>query len=437
MRKKQNNSQNVLIVQTKNTFVLLAIIAVSIVFGACRQEHTETHDRYTCPMHPTVVSDRPGSCPVCGMDLVRKARAGEEVKITGELAKLLKSPNQQIVSNAKTTKGTYSKEGLNIATQGIVTYDTRNFFSIPSRVAGRIEKLYIKSVFQKVTEGQKIVDIYSPELVSAQRELLFVVANDPSNKSLVDGASEKLKLLGFQQNDIEKLIRDKKLMMTVAIYSSYSGYVVTGEADAPVAPVTSKSTQTTMGKMSSSASTTSTDESSIMEKSALIIREGEYISAGQIVVNLVNSQSLWVELKLPSSSSVKKGDRVMLQFQNGTTMKTVVDFVQPFYSAGEDFSTVRVNISGERGLRIGEVINATIELSGVEGLWIPTKSLLDLGLDQIVFVKEKDMFKPRKIKVGTKSNSKIQVLEGLSSSDEIAEDASYLVDSESFVNYEQ
>src|SRR5688572_17616456 len=92
----------------KSNWVLLAVIAL-LTLASCGQggDHAEHADTYTCPMHPTVVSDRPSTCPVCGMDLVRKARAGEEVEITEDLAKLLKSPNETIVGSVKTVKGQY------------------------------------------------------------------------------------------------------------------------------------------------------------------------------------------------------------------------------------------------------------------------------------------------------------------------------------------
>src|SRR5215204_7643583 len=92
----------------KNSRLILAIVTL-LVLASCGSggDHAEHADTYTCPMHPTVISDRPGTCPVCGMDLVRKARAGEEVEITEELSRLLKSPNETVIASIKTIKGEY------------------------------------------------------------------------------------------------------------------------------------------------------------------------------------------------------------------------------------------------------------------------------------------------------------------------------------------
>src|SRR5690348_1745259 len=155
-------------------FVLFAFLLAS----CGDHKHAEQADTYTCPMHPTVISDKPGVCPVCGMDLVRKAREGEAVQITEDLAKLIKSPNEVVASKIKTIKPTYeAMEGSTEAT-GIVTYDSRNIYTISARVSGRLEKVYLKYQFQKVAKGQKILEIYSPELVAAQRELLYLLSSD-------------------------------------------------------------------------------------------------------------------------------------------------------------------------------------------------------------------------------------------------------------------
>ena len=128
-------------------------------------------------MHPTVIANKPGVCPVCGMDLVRKANAGEEVKITEELARLIKSPNEVVVASTKTVRGEFKSMEISMDLNGIVSYDTRNIYTIPSRTSGRIEKVFLKYNFQAVVKGQKVAEVYSPELINAQRELIASCAD--------------------------------------------------------------------------------------------------------------------------------------------------------------------------------------------------------------------------------------------------------------------
>jgi Cu(I)/Ag(I) efflux system membrane fusion protein len=410
---------------------LLAILLIT----SCSKDNAHQHDTYTCPMHPTVIADRPGVCPVCGMDLVRKARSGEEVEITEDMAKLLKSPNETVVASIKTIKGQYKSLPVSINAQGIVTYDTRNIYSIPSRVAGRLEKVYLKYAYQPISKGEKIAEIYSPELITSQQELLFLLENDSENKVLIDATKNKLKLLGMTGSQIANVIQRKQTSTTFVIYSPYSGYVITTQQ----APSTSASPQNkTRGSMSDemgsalpSSPATSTENKSL----DAIIREGTYVSAGQVLFSVVNNEALRIELDLPAhqSGAIKKGDKLELDFGNGNTDQASIDFIQPFFTEGQDFVKLRLYTKNVKNLHIGHLVTANILLSSTESLWVPKESVLDLGTNKIVFVKDRGVLKPKKVTTGFTSTGLIQITSGLASSDEIAINAQYLIDSESFV----
>src|SRR5690606_28561843 len=110
--------------------------------------------------------------------------------------------------------------------QGIVTYDTRNIYTIPSQIGGRLEKVFLKYPFQTVKKGQKVAEIYSPELLTAQRELLFLLENDSQNEALIKGARERLRLLGASESQINYLVQKRQPQNTFSIYSPYNGYVI-------------------------------------------------------------------------------------------------------------------------------------------------------------------------------------------------------------------
>jgi Cu(I)/Ag(I) efflux system membrane fusion protein len=425
----------------KNSVVIaVALLLTILIVAGCGKhgDHAEGADTYTCPMHPTVISDRPASCPVCGMDLVRKGRPGEEVKITEDLSRLIKSPNETVVASIKTIKGEFKKIPVSIEVQGIVTYDTRNIYTIPSRIGGRLEKVYLKYAFQKVNKGQKVAEIYSPQLLTAQRELLFLVENDAENVTLIESAKEKLSLLGASSSQINALISRKEVQSTFSIFSPFDGYVVTDEQQ-PMAPTVSSASSTSpsgmdgMGSSGNASSSNSASASNVKEGS--FIREGSYVSSGQTLFKIVNTKALRVELNVPSSqgATIKKGDQVELNLGDKKTQNATVDFVQPFFNEGEEFVKVRVNTKEVENLHIGHLTNAVIRLDSVEGLWIPKDAVLDLGLEKIVFIKDRNVLKPKKITAGVQADGWIEVKQGLASSDEIASNAQYLVDSESFI----
>ncbi|HKZ37425.1 MAG TPA: efflux RND transporter periplasmic adaptor subunit, partial [Chryseolinea sp.] len=388
----------------RTSYLVPFLLSLIVLLARCTSNHEVHNDIYTCPMHPTVISDKPGTCPVCGMNLVLKGRAGEEVEITEGLSKLITSPNEIVVSSIKTIKGQYKSVPVFVEAQGVVTYDTRNIYTIPSRVGGRLEKIYLKYAFQAVSKGQKIADIYSPELITAQRELLFLLENDADNKSLIEATKNKLNLLGMTNSQIHNLIERKETSNTFSVYSPYSGYLITDQQppSTSVAMLSGQATTTISMNdgMGSTSSNTSAAPAALQNNSnSSIIREGNYVSAGQTLFKVVNTDALRVELDLPAkqSGSIKKGDKLELDFGTGHKEQTSVDFVQPFFNEGQDFVKLRVYTKKVEGLHIGHLVTATIRLSPSESLWVPKESVLDLGADKIVFVKDHGVLKPKKI----------------------------------------
>lgn len=418
----------------------VGFVALVLFFAACtNQEAAHEHDTYTCPMHPTVISDRPGTCPVCGMDLVRKARTGEEVQITEDLSKLLKSPNETVVASINTIKGQYKSVPVSVQAQGVVTYDTRNIYTIPARIGGRLERMYLKYAFQKVSKGQKIAEIYSPELVTAQRELLFLVENDAENASLIAAASRKLELLGMTDMQINELLKQKEASYTFSVYSPYSGYLITGQ-QTPSTSVAMPALQNSSGGMADGMSAASSSmgaapEADAKNASSSIVREGDYVTAGQTLLTVVNANALRIELNLPGSYTglVKKGHEVKLDFGNNNRKLANVDFIQPFFTKGQEFMKMRVYTNKTEGLQIGQLVNAQISISSRETLWVPKEAVLDLGVRHVVFLEDRGVLKPKYVVTGVAADGMIEIKSGLASSEQIAANAQFLVDSESFI----
>lgn len=414
------------------------LILLVLALSACStKESADARETYTCPMHPTVVSDRPGTCPVCGMDLVRRARPGEEAAITEDLSRLIKSPNEIVVATVRTVKGEYKAVPVTARAQGIVTYDTRNIYTIPARVGGRLERVYVKHAFQQVAAGQKVAGIYSPELLTAQRELLFLLENDPQNELLINGAKRKLSLQGMSDGEISVLARTREASSTIGVYSPYSGYIITGQqapSTGDVKPATQPVDGAMAGDMGPSSSPSAPARSNVSAPGSLV-REGDYVTAGQTLFTVVNKKALRVELNLPGSytGSVKQGSKVKLELGDNDTRTGTVDFIQPFFSEGQNFLMIRVYTGKTENLQIGQLASATIHLDAAEALWVPRETVLALGLQRIVFVKERGVFKPKEVTTGMSADGMIEIRSGLASSDEIAANAHYLVDSESFI----
>ena len=374
---------------------------------------------YTCSMHPQIIRDKPGKCPICGMELVKKST--DNKKIDGiDLTTLLKPTNGFVISSIPVTTLENSREDIETEALGSIAYDTRQVGSISARVAGRIEKLYVRFRFQKINAGQKIMDIYSPELLTAQQNLLFLLKNDAANTSFINVAKEKLLLLGMSNQQLQQVIKTQKPSFTISVYSKYSGHI--HEA----------------GGMSSASNNPGVMKDIAVVTDELLLKEGMYIQKGQTVFSVYNPSAVWALLNIYADKQalIKKGNSVVLTAETlpGKIFTGRVDFIEPFFRKENKTLTVRVNFNNnELQLPVGSQVKARIISTPQMGEWLPSASIVSLGLDKVVFVKAPGGFMPHTVETGFSNNGKTQITKGLAVTDTVAMNAQFLMDSESFI----
>lgn len=380
---------------------------------------SESVKKYTCPMHPEVIQDKPGICPKCKMDLV-EMKENEVNSDETELDILLKPTNKYVVSQIKTLTMQQKNLSILINATGKISYDTREISTISSRVAGRIEKLYIKYLYQPVSKGQKLMDIYSKELLTEQENYIYLLKNDPDNTTLIKTAEDRLMLQGLTAEQIKKIKVDKKAIEYVTIYSPFSGHL-----------------HDLIGAKTSSGAMTSMNEQAQQE---LLIKEGMYVQKGQAVFNVYSTNKLWALLNIyaDNQNAIAKGQRVKLvidgkEISNGTK----IDFIEPEIKAGQNTLTARVYLSNiDNSIKVGSNVKATIDAGQKSGFFIPVISVVDLGNNKVVFLKENNLFKAYKIQTGVIADNMVEVISGITEKDVIAENAQLLMDSESFIKSE-
>ncbi|MBB3971227.1 HlyD family efflux transporter periplasmic adaptor subunit [Mucilaginibacter phyllosphaerae] len=403
------------------------ILLTSMLSSACSDKKVKTMPvadekmtgKFTCPMHPQIMEDHIGNCPICGMSLVKKSgTAGKSAGIS--LLTVLQPVNSTVISNVKAVHPEQKTVPTQISAQGYLDFDTRTFNNIAARFPGRIEKLYLKYRFQQVHRGQRIFDVYSPEMVTAQQDLLFLNANSPQETNLISAVKQKLLLLGMTTGQVNQVIISGKLYYSLPVFSPYQGYIT----DVPGNRMAGTAWQS--------------QGMAFESNSPLTIKEGIYVETGQTVFNVIDPSRLWAVIKVDPASlaALKLNQRVKISIpdQPEVSISGKVDFIEPVLQSGDKTTSIRVYIKNDaHHLKVNNLVQATIQTGETAGLWIPRTAITDLGQTKIVWIKDGSVYRAHQITTGMSHNNEIEIKNGLSATDNVAADAQYLTDSESFI----
>jgi|SRR5690242_16527816 len=329
------------------------------------------------------------------------------------LGTLLKPTNEFVVASLPVTTPKEAIVNVPVNVYGTIEANTRAVGNISARVSGRIDKLYLRYRFQMVKAGQKVLELYSPELLTAEENLLFVMKDGGQDQGLVEAAKQKLLLLGMSSSELHKLIETGKPLYRVTVYSNYTGHV-----------------------MSNGMSDKEMSEPGMLEQE-LPLKEGMYVSKGQTLFNIMNPNETWAALQIfpEQQSVVKKGDAVEIlpETDTGAVIKGKIDFIEPFFRNNSKTLTARVYFKNTNTLTLGSQVTAKIYTNGKKGLWLPQSAVLTLGMNKVVLLKSDGGFIAHKIAAGMRTDDKVEVLSGLNATDSVATNAQYLMDSESFI----
>ncbi len=413
-----NSNNHHTILQLSGVFIFtIILIACRAKTDGSKSQAGENNSSMSMPM-PAMEQPMPTAAHAMSVKV-------PDTDTSGLLTFIIKPTNEYVRSGVPLVSLQRSREAIEVTALGRVAYDTRRIGSISARISGRIEKLYLRYRYQKVRAGQKIMDLYSPEIVTAEENLLFLLKNDADNSSLIQATRQKLLLLGMSEEQLTRIIRTRELELTIALYSPYNGHIhEAGSMENSIQPAT--------GAMR--------DISLITEE--LSLKEGMYVQKGQTILTVYDPNHAWAILNFYSDlqALVHVGNHVLLVPETAPqkAFKARVDFIEPFYRSADKTLTARVYFDNSTlQIPIGSQVNATISGNVQSANWLPESAIVSLGLDKVVFIKLEIGFKAHKVVTGTTYKNRIQVLEGLTTRDTVAVNAQYLMDSESFIKVKE
>jgi Cu(I)/Ag(I) efflux system membrane fusion protein len=374
---------------------------------------------YTCTMHPYIIRDQPGTCPICGMELVKKiatnpdaiASTMKDAIPAATSASVALSPAQLVTANVATMEVKPEPLAKEVATVGIVQYDQSRQAKVTAWIAGRIERLNVNAVGASVSRERPIAEVYSPELVATQQEYLMALKSREqlrnstitsvaeTGETVVTSAKQRLRLYGLKESQIAGLEKNGKPATKVSIYSPFSGVVI--------------------------------------EK---MVQQGQYVNTGDVLFNIADLSSVWVELEVYENQfrNIRSGQTVEIRSQSlpGTSLTGHVAIVYPFLDPKTRTVKVRVQMPNP-GMKLKPemFVNALIRIPLTEGIAVPVTAVMDSGKRQVVWVeREPGKFESRNVVVGERIGDRIQILSGLTQGDKVVISGGYLIDSESQLN---
>ena len=456
------------------------LVAIAVVLGAAvagflllrdsptgkKAEESASAERaqaeWFCPMHPHVVSEKPGLCPICRMELVKREKApaagsAPQASTTpgGEVGgrKILywydpmapgsrfdkpgKSPfmDMQLVpkyADEEPTGGTKGQTGApvvslsaeairatgiatvpvtrqdlkhEIRAVGTIEADETKFERVAARVPGRVERLYVNFTGQQVRRGAPLYALYSPDLVTSQREYLLALEQQrrlsasgsteaaDSARALVRAARDRLKLWGIGEGQIRELERTGRPQMTLTFPSPISG--------------------------------------TVLQKSVI---EGQYVQEGTELYLLADLSSVWLVAQVYEFElgRLRAGQPAVTTTSDGRSFEGRIAFIEPVLDQQTRTARVRIVLPNRGGeLKPGMFADARLQVPIAEGLSVPRSAVIDTGTRRVVYVETAPgTFQPREVTLGVTAGDRVAVLDGLKEGEKVVGAANFFIDSQ-------
>ena len=386
--------------------VLAAIVGLGlgyVLFNAAEEQqntaeeshnHEDATQMWTCSMHPQIMREEPGDCPICGMDLIPAESSSDG--LTANQFKM--TENALALANIQTTvvgNSNAASEALTLS--GKIAVNEDETATQPAHFDGRIERLLVSSVGQEVRKGQEVATIYSPELVAAQQELFTAAKLKGSQPKLYTAVRNKFKNWMISDALLDQIEETGKTVTRFPIYASFSGVV-----------------------------------------SEISVNEGAHVMDGNPIFKVADLSTVWAEFDAYENqiNQLKKGQsiRISSNAYPNKIFDAKISFIDPVLNTQTRTVTVRVTFNNaEDLLKPGMFVEAKVKGATVAntGLMIPASAVMWTGERSLVYVKPNanaSVFEMREVTLGEKIGDSYSIVSGLSKGEEIVTNGTFTVD---------
>ncbi len=354
------------------------------------------HTVWTCSMDPQIRMDHPGKCPICGMELIQLLNNNTT---SIDLSAIHLSKEAVQLANVLTSVVTKQKPVKEVRLYGKVQADERLFQSQAAHVPGRIESLSVNFTGESVVKGQVLAEIYSPELINAQQELLETAQTKQAEPELYEASKEKLRQWKLTDKQIAKIESDGAVQNNFEVVSNTTGTVT-----------------------------------------ARRVNNGDHVSQGTVLFDIADLSKVWIMFDAYESDLqfLHTGEKVAFTIQAlpGIDYSGNIIFIDPVIDPVTRVAKVRVETGNQSGKLKPEMFATGIVSTTLkeyrDNIVIPKTAVLWTGKRSIVYVKQQDseepVFKMREIGLGPMLGESYVITDGLTEGEEIVTNGTFSVD---------
>ncbi|GAA3509995.1 hypothetical protein GCM10022393_23760 [Aquimarina addita] len=355
----------------------------------------QSDTQWTCAMHPQIMMPEPGDCPLCGMDLI-PVDAQTEGLSTDEFRM---TDNAMALANIQTTVvgGEQIGETNSLTLTGKIVENADATATQPAHFNGRIEKLYVTSLGEEVRRGQAIAQIYAPELVAAQQELLTAYKTRASQPALYNAVKNKFKNWKITEKQLEEIEKTREIKTNLTVFSHVSGVIT-----------------------------------------EILVNEGAHIMDGYPIFKVSNLNTVWASFDMYENqiSQVEKGQKLIIRTNAypDKEIDAVISFIDPIVNTTTRTISIRAVLDNKKSIfkpgMFVEGIVVGINNKSEGSISIPKSAVLWTGERSVVYVKKQGapIFEMKEVMLGNSERDMYQILEGLNIGDEIVTNGTFTVD---------
>ncbi len=368
------------------------------------QKTSSSEDQeYTCSMHPQIRQNEPGDCPICGMDLIKVSQTSDKKEKSPFVYNM--SHGAMALANVQTQKVKIISPEHEINLTGKIAVNEQNLAVITANYSGRIEKLFIDFTGQSVRKGQKLASIYSPDLVTAQKELIESAKFKEVNPALYNASVEKLRLWKITKEQINNIEKSGEVLTEFDVYADQAGIVVRRD-----------------------------------------ISNGDYVNRGTVLFEIADLSKVWVLLDAYESDLpfIQNKQKITITTTSipGEKFTSHISFIDPFINSNTRTASIRAELNNpQQRLKPEMFVRGTIKakISGnEETIVIPNTSLLWTGKRSLVYVKvpntDVPSFEMREVTIGSALRDHYTIESGLSEGEEVVTNGVFSIDAAAQLN---